>query len=99
MSWKSDKEKKENPLGINDDLISAVNGGSGETGSGKTTEAGKSTEAIATGGTRNTEVHITIGDMIRQVTFNGTTAENKQEIERNFAECLYRVLGMAQVSV
>lgn len=99
LSWKSDKEKKENPLGINDNLINAVNGGSGETGSGKTTEAGKSTEAIATGGTRNTEVHITIGDMIRQVTFNGTTAENKQEIERNFAECLYRVLGMAQVSV
>ena len=37
--------------------------------------------------------------MIKQVVFQGSTSENKEEIERNFAECLYRVLGMAQASV
>lgn len=84
--------------GINDKLAAAtavkgkgINGVSGTKGS--------ATTAVATGGTRNTEIHINIGDMIKQVVFNGTTSENKQEIERNFAECLYRVLGMAQASV
>ena len=60
---------------------------------------GNATTAVATGGTRNTEIHINIGDMIKQVVFNGTTRENQQEIERTFAECLNRVLGMAQVSI
>ena len=68
----------------------------GATSSGST---GNATTAVATGGTRNTEIHINIGDMIKQVVFNGTTRENQQEIERTFAECLNRVLGMAQVSV
>lgn len=68
----------------------------GATSSGST---GNATTAVATGGTRNTEIHINIGDMIKQVVFNGTTRENQQEIERTFAECLNRVLGMAQVSI
>lgn len=68
-----------------------------ESGAAAATTA--ATTAAATGGTRNTEIHITIGDMIKTVVFQGGTSENKQEIERNFAECLYRVLGMAQVSV
>ena len=83
---------------INDKLAAATsikgNGLNGVSGT-----KGSATTAVATGGTRNTEIHINIGDMIKQVVFNGTTAENKQEIERNFAECLYRVLGMAQASV
>ncbi len=83
---------------INDKLAAATatkgNGLSGVSGT-----QSSDTTAVATGGTRNTEIHINIGDMIKQVVFNGTTAENKQEIERNFAECLYRVLGMAQASV
>ena len=84
--------------GINEKLYAATetktHGLSGVSGTNSS-----DTTAVATGGTRNTEIHINIGDMIKQVVFNGTTAENKQEIERNFAECLYRVLGMAQVSV
>lgn len=84
--------------GINDKLVAATqikNQGLGVSGENKAAD----TTAVATGGTRNTEIHINIGDMIKQVVFNGTTAENKQEIEQHFAECLYRVLGMAQVSV
>lgn len=84
--------------GINDKLVAATqikSQGLGVSGENKAAD----TTAVATGGTRNTEIHINIGDMIKQVVFNGTTAENKQEIEQHFAECLYRVLGMAQVSV
>ena len=84
-------------LGVNETLQETVNRKlTGKTSSPATTQT---TTAVATGGTRNTEIHINIGDMIKQVVFNGTTAENKQEIERNFAECLYRVLGMAQASI
>ena len=76
--------------------VKTATGGKTKGGSG---QSSADTKAVATGGTRNTEIHINIGDMIKQVVFNGTTAENKQEIERHFAECLYRVLGMAQESV
>lgn len=82
---------------INEKLVAATS----TKGNGLSVTNGSSsdTTAVATGGTRNTEIHINIGDMIKQVVFNGTTSENKQEIERNFAECLARVLGMAQASI
>lgn len=90
-------EKATSGTGINAKLAAATS----TKGNGIASVSGgtaSDTTAVATGGTRNTEIHINIGDMIKQVVFNGTTSENKQEIERNFAECLYRVLGMAQVS-
>ena len=84
--------------GINDKLAAATTPkGNGLSGIGGTKSS--DTTAVATGGTRNTEIHININDMIKQVVFQGSTSENKEEIERNFAECLYRVLGMAQESV
>lgn len=96
--------KKDHPITTpTDDLMNTVNAplmtmqtSGGATANGTT---GNATTAVATGGTRNTEIHINIGDMIKQVVFNGTTRENQQEIERTFAECLNRVLGMAQVSM
>ena len=96
---------KDHPTSIDttDNLINTVNAplqtmqtSGGATANGTT---GNATTAVATGGTRHTEIHINIGDMIKQVVFNGTTRENQQEIERTFAECLSRVLGMAQVSM
>ena len=98
-SWKKDHPT----ITPTDDLMNTVNAplmtmqtSGGATANGTT---GNATTAVATGGTRNTEIHINIGDMIKQVVFNGTTRENQQEIERTFAECLNRVLGMAQVSM
>ena len=99
-SWAKDHPSTTNTT---DNLINTVNAplqtmqSSGGAAANGTT--GNATTAVATGGTRNTEIHINIGDMIKQVTFNGTTRENQQEIERTFAECLNRVLGMAQVSI
>lgn len=102
LGWKSDKksESAAAALGVNDQLIAAVNpGGGGMSLNGLAKESSKTTEAVATGGTRNTDIHINIGDMIRQVTFNGEVRENKNDIEKTFAECLYQVLGMAQTSI
>ena len=98
-SWAKDHSQS----GTTENLTNAVNAplegmrsAGGRATSGGT---GSATSAVATGGTRNTEIHINIGDMIKQVVFNGSTGENQHEIERVFAESLSRVLGMAQVSV
>ena len=89
---------QQSTMSTNEQLVSAVTSGSNANSFGGGVNS-QDTTAVATGGTRNTEIHISIGDMIKQVIFNGTTSENKQEIERNFAECLSRVLGMAQASI
>lgn len=102
LGWKSGNksESAAAALGVNDQLIAATNsGGGGMSLNSLSQESSKATEAVATGGTRNTEVHINIGDMIRQVTFSGTVSENKNDIEKTFAECLYQVLGMVQTSI
>lgn len=59
------------------------------------TELATSAQAVATGGKRTTNIYINIGDMIREVHFNGTTSENEKDIERTFAQCLSRVLALA----
>lgn len=102
MSWGSDEktESTSAAMGTNSQLQSLVSASTGGAGtSANMPSLGKSNEAIATGGTRNTEIHIEIGDMIKQVVFNGGVRENQQEIERVFAESLSRVLGMAEMSV
>jgi len=100
LGWKSTKKAspQQSAMSTNEQLVSAVTSGSNANSFGGGVN-NQDTTAVATGGTRNTEIHISIGDMIKQVIFNGTTSENKQEIERNFAECLSRVLGMAQASI
>ena len=108
MGWESSKKEQAGQEKVaggaasvtaNSTLSGAVKTATGGKTKGGSGQSSADTKAVATGGTRNTEIHINIGDMIKQVVFNGTTAENKQEIERHFAECLYRVLGMAQESV
>jgi hypothetical protein len=55
--------------------------------------------ATATGGTRSTTINIKIDKGIGDLYFNGTTKENTAEIERNLAESLYRILGIASTAV
>jgi hypothetical protein len=89
----ADPEKK---VGTNEKLQDAVGGGNknkNANGAGNATN-----EAIATGGTRNTTINISGIKMIENLIMQGTVSENVPEIERNLAEALYRVLGMAEVS-
>lgn len=87
-------------LGINEQLQTAA-GGPGTTGSTNVggTATAKATEAVATGGTKSTNVTITLKNLVEKIVFEGTTAENKSEIERNLAEAMFRVLNMAQSSI
>lgn len=106
MSWQSSSAKDKigagniAKAGVQDQLVAAANGGmASEASQSAMPSASQSTSAVATGGTRNTSITIKIEDMIKQVIFNGSTEDNKASIEKNFAECLYRVLGMAQNSI
>lgn len=101
MGWKG-KEKTEetkSKIGINEQLQSAVGGTGTEPNTGKNSATGASTEAVATGGTRSTNVTITLKNLVEKIVFEGTTAENVGAIERNLAEAMLRVLNMAQSSI
>ena len=83
--------------GVMDGLIGAVNGTSpGDDGLVK--PAGQTAQATATGGTRNTEIHINLGSMVENMIFNGGVGENRADIERQIAEVMSRVLGMAEAT-
>ena len=102
MGWKKKEDVSEasdkvsSGLGINEQLQNSVNGNS-TTGNGTGTggELAGSSSAIASGGTRNTNVTINLGKMA-DVTFNGSFGENAEDMVRTFEECLLRVLYMAQ---
>jgi hypothetical protein len=110
MSWNSEKSlsdvaagmKKKIGIGANEGIQTAVNGpvnsalGGGGSGAGR--GASKSNEAIATGGTRNTTVHVNVGKFFESMIFNGGVQENKEEIQRRMAEIMARVLGVAETA-
>jgi hypothetical protein len=84
-------------------LMSSVNGGGvlpGGNGSGETNPLATTTEAIATGGTRNTTVNIHLGKMqaAEHIHYSGGMKENANDMKRVFAENIYEVLGIAEKS-
>lgn len=103
MGWKGkdNTEKLQTSIGTNSTLQQAVGTGSGNTGTdgGTDKESQKSAEAVATGGSRKTDIHINLKSLVENMNFNGTTAENLQEIQNNIAQALLQALNMAQASV
>lgn len=102
MGWKKKEDVSEasdkvsSGIGINEQLQNSVNGNSttgNVTGTGG--ELAGSSNAIASGGTRNTNVTINLGKMA-DVTFNGSVKENTEDMVRTLEECLLRVLYSAQ---
>ncbi len=83
--------------GVMDGLIGAVNG-TNPGNDGLVKPAGQTAQATATGGTRNTEIHINLGSMVENMIFNGGVGENRADIERQIAEVMSRVLGMAEAT-
>lgn len=54
------------------------------------------TQAIATGGTRNTQITIKLGTMVENIIFNGGLKENAQEMRKQVEEVLLQVLYAAE---
>ena len=107
MHWGDPKEKVDATTGAatttQDALIQSANGGGtagGSTGMAPLgVEATKGTSAVATGGTRSTNISINLKDLVGTINFQGTLQEKKEEMERTLAEAMLRVLNMAQSSV
>lgn len=87
-----------NKFGVNTALQESANGGVRKTEQTATTQAA-TTEAISSGGTRISNISIQFKNLVENIIFQGTTSENRHEIERNLAESMFRVLNMAQSSV
>ena len=79
------------------DLENAVKGAGNKGGLGKATKA--KNESIASGGTRNTQITINLGNMVETVNFNGSVEENAQTTVDLFTEQLLRVFYSVQTAV
>ncbi len=64
-------------------------GGSGGTGS-------KVTDAISSGGTRNSSVQITFKNMVENIVFDGSLSSKRTDLEAEIMSVMNRVLGIAQ---
>lgn len=58
-----------------------------------------SAEAIASGGTRNTQITINFSREMVKMEFTGGYLDNKEQVESNLAESLLRVLSAAKASI
>lgn len=100
VTWNSDKklsdvkDKVEGKLGINSQLEASVNGGL-DNPTNNNSETVSSSNAIATGGTRSTNITINLGKMA-DITFNGGVRENARELTSQLEEILLRILYSAQ---
>lgn len=83
-----------------EDLTTKVNAGTGGNGGiGDGSSAAKGIEKVASGGTRNTQITITLGNLVENVNFNGGVEENRENTLSTFKELLLRVLTTAETAV
>ena len=60
-------------------------------------KGGKQTaQAVASGGTRNTSIYITVGKMVESLIYQGGVGETAPDVERKIEEILMRVLFAAE---
>ncbi len=86
-------------LGTQAELETAVKPKSGNPAAALQTATAKGAESVASGGTRNTQITINLGNMVETVNFNGTPQDNAQETVDTFTTQLLRVLYSAQTAV
>ena len=97
---KDEPENKPEDNGMQSDLENAVNQSTkGGTGLGGGSSAAKGTEKVASGGTRNTQITITLGNLVGTMAFNGGFEENREQVESNITDSLLRVLYSAAYAV
>lgn len=54
------------------------------------------TKSVASGGTRNNSIYITVGKMVESLVYQGGVGETAQDVEKKFEELLMRVLFAAE---
>lgn len=93
----TDDTDKTNDSSTQNSLIAAVNGSTNAATAPNSDTNSKAT-AVATGGTRNTQITINLGKFMDSMVFQGGYAENKQDIENHFREMFLRTVYAAQIS-
>jgi tape measure domain-containing protein len=58
----------------------------------------KTTDTIAQGGTRNTEIHINFRNMVETISFSGGLKENAQNLRRQVEEVMMQVLNQVKAT-
>ena len=102
MGWKGKEktEKAQASTGMNSRLQESLGSRTSAQGGAQATgNTSRATEAVATGGTRSTNITINLKDLVGQISFNGSLTDKREEMERTLAESMFRVLAMAQSSV
>jgi hypothetical protein len=59
-------------------------------------KAKATTDAIASGGTRNTSVVINLRNMVEKMVFDSSLAQSRGDLEKQVGEIMNRILAMAQ---
>ena len=106
MSWNSEKSLSDivsgfgAKLGISSPSIPGLGGSETESGINPTggEVAKNATEAVATGGTRNTTINISIGNMVERIVYEGGYDDNRENMERDMESLFIRVLQMAKTA-
>jgi len=70
----------------------------GTSAGGGSSTTRSSTEAVVTGGTRNSTINITLGSVVENMSFGGGYEGNRENMKRNIAEDLIQVLSGAAAS-
>ncbi len=83
----------QSPLGI---APPSIPGAATPTKPVKDNKAKATTDAIASGGARNTSVNINLKNMVENIVFSGGLKENRGDLEKQITQIMMRVLGMAQ---
>jgi TP901 family phage tail tape measure protein len=108
LTWNSDKKMSDitggikKQLGMDNPGIAPANvpgmagAPAGGGGTGTDGPASKVTDAIASGGTRNTSINISFKNMVESIVFDGDLAQKRGDLEREVTSIMARVLGMAQ---
>lgn len=93
-SWqKSQKEKTQADTEVLEPKATGAKGVSG----GKTSD-GTLGNASGTVAGKVQQIHITLGNMVGTMNFNGGLLENKGDVERQLTEMMARILGMAETA-
>lgn len=86
-----------NKLGIQSPTVSGLSGyGDSQADNGGAVSS--ATNSIASGGTRNTEIHISLRNLVENISFGGGLEESTDEMKRRVEQALLQVLNMAYAS-
>ncbi len=80
------------------DLPGMKSAGSSKPGNAPKKPATGTTDAIASGGTRNTEIHINLKNMVETIRFDGSIKENRSDLQKQVEQIMLQVLNMARAT-